>query len=61
MFFVLSGRLDVQLRNRTVRVGPGQLYVIPKGTEHCPKAEEPTEFMILGRSITSNTEGGKPN
>lgn len=59
-FLVLSGRLTVQLRDRDIVLEPGDLFVVPKGVEHCPLAEEETRFLILGTSVTSNAAGGKP-
>ena len=41
-FLVLAGKLTIQLRDRDVVLGPGELFVVPKGVEHCPKAEEET-------------------
>ena len=34
-FLVLSGHLTIQLRDRDVELGPGDLYVVPRGVEHC--------------------------
>jgi mannose-6-phosphate isomerase-like protein (cupin superfamily) len=59
-FLVLRGRLRVQLRDRDVDLEPGDLFVVPKGVEHCPVAHEETHFLILGTSVTSNAAGGKP-
>ena len=59
-FIVYSGRLTVQLRDRKVILNPGDLFVVPMGVEHCPTAEEETRFLILGRTVTSNAAGGKP-
>jgi mannose-6-phosphate isomerase-like protein (cupin superfamily) len=59
-FLVLHGRLRVQLRDRDVDLEPGDLFVVPKGVEHCPVADEETHFLILGTSVTSNAAGGKP-
>jgi mannose-6-phosphate isomerase-like protein (cupin superfamily) len=39
-FLVLKGKLTIQLRDGDVRLGPGDLYVVPKGVEHRPVAEE---------------------
>ena len=33
------GHLTIQLRDRDVELGPGDLYVVPRGVEHCPKAD----------------------
>jgi mannose-6-phosphate isomerase-like protein (cupin superfamily) len=35
-FLVLKGVLNIQLRDRTVTLGPGQMYIVPKGVEHRP-------------------------
>lgn len=60
-FLVLSGRLTVQLRDRNEELLPCDLFVVPKGVEHCPVAEEEARFLILGTSITSTAAGGKPD
>jgi mannose-6-phosphate isomerase-like protein (cupin superfamily) len=33
-FLVLSGRMNIQLRDGTVALGPGEIFVVPKGVEH---------------------------
>jgi mannose-6-phosphate isomerase-like protein (cupin superfamily) len=38
-FLVLKGRLTIQLRDRDVQLGPGEMFVVPKGVEHRPVAE----------------------
>ena len=35
-FLVLKGVLDIELRDRTITLGPGQMYVVPRGVEHRP-------------------------
>lgn len=37
-FLVLSGTLDIELRDRTVTLNPGEVFVVPKGVEHRPEA-----------------------
>ena len=54
-FLVLSGRLTIQLRDRNVVLGPGELFVVPKGVEHCPKAEEETHVLLIEPRDTVNT------
>lgn len=61
VFLVTHGELVVELRDREVSVRAGQIYVVPLGTEHRPRADQETRFLIVGRSITSNAAGGKPN
>ncbi len=60
-FLVLSGAITIQLRDRDVDLGPGDLFVIPRGVEHCPLAREEARFMLVGPDITSNAAGGKPD
>lgn len=60
VFIVYKGHLTIRLREGDIELGPGEMFVIPKGVEHAPKADEPVEFMILGLGVTSTPEGGKP-
>ena len=39
-FLVLKGRLTIQLRDRDVELSAGDLFVVPRGVEHCPRADE---------------------
>ena len=59
-FLVLEGRVTIQLRDGDVELGPGQLYVVPRGIEHCPVAEQEARFLLVGPEITSTAAGGKP-
>src|SRR3954447_7256217 len=54
-FLVLSGRLTIQLRDRDVVLGPGELFVVPRGVEHCPRAEEETHVLLIEPRDTVNT------
>jgi mannose-6-phosphate isomerase-like protein (cupin superfamily) len=45
-FLVLAGRLTIQLRDRDVELGPGELFVVPRGVEHCPKADEEAHVLL---------------
>jgi len=55
LFLVLRGRLVIQLRDRDVELGPGELFVVPKGVEHRPVAEEEVHIMLIEPSGTPNT------
>lgn len=55
MFFVHSGELTIQLRDRDVVLGPGDVFVVPAGVEPCPKAEEEVSALLFERSGTVNT------
>jgi mannose-6-phosphate isomerase-like protein (cupin superfamily) len=54
-FLVLSGQLTIQLRDRDVVLGPGELFVVPRGVEHCPKADEETHVLLIEPRDTVNT------
>ena len=60
VFVVTSGELTVQLRSGDVTLEAGEMLVIPRGVEHCPKADDVVHFLIIGREVTSNEAGGKP-
>jgi len=55
LFLVLRGRLVIQLRDGDVELGPGELFVVPKGVEHRPVAEEEVHIMLIEPSGTPNT------
>ena len=54
-FLVLAGRLTIQLRDRDVELGPGELYVVPRGVEHCPRADEEAHILLIEPLGTPNT------
>jgi mannose-6-phosphate isomerase-like protein (cupin superfamily) len=54
-FLVLKGRLTIQLRDRDVVLEPGELFVVPRGVEHCPKADEETHVLLIEPRDTVNT------
>jgi mannose-6-phosphate isomerase-like protein (cupin superfamily) len=54
-FLVLNGRLTIEMREGGVTLGPGELYVVPRGVEHCPVAEEETELLLIEPAGTPNT------
>jgi mannose-6-phosphate isomerase-like protein (cupin superfamily) len=39
-FLVLKGRVTIQMRTGNVTFGAGEMFVVPKGVEHCPIAEK---------------------
>ncbi len=54
-FFVISGILDIQLRSRTITLGPGEMYIVPKGIEHRPVARDEVHLLLIEPSGTANT------
>jgi len=59
-FLILRGQLTIQLRSGNVDLDAGDLFVIPRGVEHCPVAAEEVHFLLIGPDVTSTTAGGKP-
>lgn len=59
-FLLLTGALTVELRDRAVAMQPGDLFVVPRGTEHRAVADGEAHFLIMGPSVTSTAAGGKP-
>ena len=55
LFVVLSGRLVIELRDGQVELGPGELYVVPRGVEHRPRAEVETHVLLVEPRGTRNT------
>ena len=47
LFFVVEGRLRMKLRDREVEIRPGEFFIVPKGVEHCPVAEEECHVVLL--------------
>lgn len=54
-FLVLKGRITIQMREGNVTLGPGEVFVVPKGVEHRPVAEEEAHILLIEPSGTPNT------
>ena len=54
-FLVLKGRVTIKMRGQEVTLDPGQLFVVPKGAEHCPVAEEEAHLLLIEPKGTPNT------
>ena len=54
-FLVVKGVLDIQLRDRTITLGPGQMYIVPKVVEHRPVAREEVHLLLIEPTGTPNT------
>jgi len=55
MFLVLSGRLRILLPDREVVLEQGEFFIVPRGTEHKPVAEDLVEAMLFEPATTRNT------
>ncbi len=60
-FIVLEGTLRIDFRDDFVLIGPGEMFVVPKGVEHKPSAETEVRMMLIEPRGTVNTgaEGGE--
>ncbi len=54
-FLVVRGRLTIHLRDRDVVLEEGELFVVPRGVEHCPEADEETHVLLIEPRDTVNT------
>ncbi|MEX2318285.1 MAG: cupin domain-containing protein [Bauldia sp.] len=58
-FLVLKGVLDIELRDRTVTLAPGEMFIVPKGVEHRPVAREEVHILLIEPTGTPNTGDAK--
>ena len=54
-FLVLRGELTIELRDGSVTLRPGQLFIVPKGVEHRPVAKEEVHLLLIEPAGTPNT------
>ncbi|MFK8082454.1 MAG: cupin domain-containing protein, partial [Granulosicoccus sp.] len=54
-FLVLRGRITIKMHEGDVHLKQGEMYVVPKGVEHCPVAEEEAELLLIEPTGTPNT------
>jgi mannose-6-phosphate isomerase-like protein (cupin superfamily) len=54
-FLVLEGELRIDFRDGAVKLGPGELYVVPKGVEHKPFAESEVKMLLIEPRGVLNT------
>lgn len=55
LFYVLKGRLRIELEDGAVELGEGELFVVPKGVRHNPVAEEECHLLLIERKSTLHT------
>ena len=54
-FLVLEGELQIELRDRTVTLRKGELFVVPRGVEHRPRADNEAHVLLIEPQGTTNT------
>jgi mannose-6-phosphate isomerase-like protein (cupin superfamily) len=55
VFMVFAGNLQIDLRDKILNVGKGELVVIPKGVEHKPSCQEECTVLLIEPAGTINT------
>jgi mannose-6-phosphate isomerase-like protein (cupin superfamily) len=61
VFLVIQGSMDIEMRDRTVRLHVGELFVVPRGVEHCPHAAAECHVLLIEPAGVVNTgESGGP-
>ena len=55
MFYVVKGNFTMELRDRSVEIGEGEFFIVPRGTEHRPVADREVWVMLFEPATTLNT------
>ena len=55
LFFILKGRLVIEMEHGSVELAQGQTFVVPKGVRHNPSAAEECHIMLIERKSTLHT------
>jgi mannose-6-phosphate isomerase-like protein (cupin superfamily) len=55
LFFVLKGELRLEFRDGSVALKRGEIFIVPKGTEHRPVAREEVHLLMFEPTSTLNT------
>ncbi|MFL6711623.1 MAG: cupin domain-containing protein [Sulfurifustis sp.] len=55
MFLVIKGRLMIRLRTEDVVIQEGEFFIVPRGVEHQPVAEEEVHVLLFEPASTLNT------
>ncbi len=60
-FIVIEGNLRIDFRDGAVHIGPGEMFVVPRGVEHKPCAEKEVKLLLIEPRGVLNTghEGGE--
>ncbi|MGP4067349.1 cupin domain-containing protein [Halobacillus sp. B29] len=55
VFFVVNGHMVIEFRNGEVELSEGEMYIVSKGVEHKPYAEEECQIMLVEPKGVTNT------
>ncbi|RLA06130.1 MAG: cupin domain-containing protein [Gammaproteobacteria bacterium] len=54
-FMVIKGHLTIKLRDENIELDEGEFYIIPRGIEHKPAAENEVQVLMFEPQSTVNT------
>jgi mannose-6-phosphate isomerase-like protein (cupin superfamily) len=55
LFYVIKGQLIIELRDKTITLNEGDLYIVPRGVEHKPIAHEEVHIMLFEPAVIKHT------
>jgi mannose-6-phosphate isomerase-like protein (cupin superfamily) len=55
MFYVIAGEFDMEFRDKTVHLEPGEFLIVPRGVEHRPVAQHEVSVMLIEPNTVLNT------
>lgn len=55
LFYIIKGRLTIEMHDQIITLNAGEMFVVPKGVEHNPVAEEETWIMLFEPGATKHT------
>ena len=55
LFLVVRGSIRICLRDRNVELSEGEFFIVPRGVEHKPVADQPADVLLFEPALTRNT------
>ena len=55
MFYVIKGQLLIELKDKTITLNEGDLYIVPRGVAHKPIAHEEVHVMLFEPAMIKHT------
>jgi mannose-6-phosphate isomerase-like protein (cupin superfamily) len=55
LFYIIKGQLIIELRDKTVTLNEGDMYIVPRGIEHKPIAKEEVHVLLFEPAVIKHT------
>ena len=55
LFLVVKGKFNMELRDKVVEINEGEFFIVPRGVEHKPVADEEVHILLFEPASTLNT------